>query len=290
LFEELQKFDNSLTLEDVVSYMEETELNLGDDQGNCLLEFDEFVRLFPERLHRLKLLQDREEAQQATTNELTERLHTVKEAVRHWLKALAEEREVLHQVAYELLGKRGDQYVYDLKDRLRIVTHLLSNPPGPQHDFADLFSDPFGKRKKKKNEAVDVYGYDSFVQEHAREMWWPHLIDDEKAKVRNAIVKSSGGKKDKIDRFAAHDAAQSVLGKLEDVMEWSRHQLEEYESFIEVFELPEQRMPTAMYSHRGLPQLPGEKDEDEYDEANDLGGEDAELKPKGQCAHCLCRC
>merc|ERR1712060_545950 len=77
-----------------------------------------------------------------------------------------------------------------------------------------------------------------------------------------------------VDQFKAHDAAESVGNKLQEVLVKAKGQLEEYESFAEALDEEEPRMSSVSFSGRGLRGRQGESNDDEAgDEAGGAEGD-----------------
>jgi len=265
LFAALRELDEALTLEEVVLHIETTEQNVGgdgedkkDEEGgggsDGTIDFNEFVRLFPTRVARVKALEDRIEGSQRSANELRNRLVTVKAKLRKWVKTLEDEKEDIDKLLFDR-QVTSEQRLPALKHRFKMVASLFGHPPGPAtaEEHNANFKSYMRNRKNKNGKKAqgDVFGYDSFAQDQSHNSFWSILIEEDRKKLKGAVIKESSTEVH-IDPFAVHDAGESVANKISEVVDWTKAQLEEYESFAEVQTDLELKLPQIPYSARGL--------------------------------------
>jgi Ca2+-binding EF-hand superfamily protein len=264
LHESLHELDETLTLEEVVAHIAATEQHLGEDEqkgsedgggGDGTIDFDEFVRLFPTRVARVKALEDRIHDTQVVGNQLKTRFVGFKSKIRKWVKSLEEEKDEIEKSMDNFMQKKGDDEVNNLKQKFKVVSTMLGHPPGPAtaEDHSNNFKTFLRNRKKNsgKKSKFECFGFDSFVQDQGITGFWSILIDDEKRKFKASVLQESNNETH-IDHFACHDAAERAASKICDVIEWTKTQLEEYESFAEVLTDMEIHLPQLPYSSRGL--------------------------------------
>merc|ERR1712050_165934 len=170
----------------------------------------------------------------------------------------------------------GEEAAKGLKKLFTKLDELLKNAPGP---FTALELQQRGTKWFKKNkghqhqEIEIVYGFDSFLQDQSLVDQLPILIVNEMKMLRQAL-NIQGKLSASVDQFKAHDAAESVGNKLQEVIAKAKGQLEEYDSFAEALDEEEPRMASVSFSGRGLRGRHGESNDDEAgDEAGGAEGE-----------------
>mmetsp|Transcript_127245 Transcript_127245/g.245411 ORF Transcript_127245/g.245411 Transcript_127245/m.245411 type:complete len:922 (-) Transcript_127245:119-2884(-) len=285
LLDELIAFDSSLTMDEVIAHIEAAEGDQGGEeqaaaggkqvQSDMQIDFDEFCALFPVRVQRIKNLEARLANTKSKASELGKHLDDSVERVQAWIDKLQNSTEELKEITQRGLDKDGSQGIKDMKKQIQKINEALKSPPGP-HDVKAMIANggsPVKKIKKgKKGKGAGIsFGYDSFLQDQAMMKMWPQLIFDEIRMLKQAVIidKQAG---EQIDHFKAHDAAESVLNKIDNVLNWSRCQFEEYQAFVEVLRTLEEPMPDIVYSSRGL-MLRGDAEDDNDDNDEDEEGE-----------------
>jgi len=313
LFEALSKLDVDLTMDEVVAHIESAELGIADDCGtqDHQLDFDEFIHLFPERMKKLHALDDRAKSTRDHSDGLGDQFSLVRNDAHDWVKALDREIDNIRDLSARTVDRRQNstQCVHDLKKHFGRVKDYLRKVPGPSgfHEIeanckekqkkqvTDELKAAKGKKAKKDktaNQQSDTYGFASFLQDQALLELWPVIILNE-VKLLNAAMsigkKASDGvpvaaAEGGVDQYKAHDAAESVVKKVQDVLTWAAAQLEEYESFVEVLTSPETPMNTLSYSGRGLQNVDDDDLEPGQDADLDVGaghGTSGESPQKG---------
>jgi len=267
LFQELKPLSNELTMADITAHIDECEGSADkrkagdsgdpDQEDDNKLDYSEYIRLFPVRMRHLKELDDRAVQMREHAMELNGQFHNVKGKVREWIAELERESSSIHKIAMAL-DSNSEAQVKELKKRLTRIAQLLSRPPGPYDTQrqAEIYSAEYKKKKKASKEnappsVAAVYGFESFLQDHAVHSFWPVLIDAERKMVKTCI-NAPGSSNSCVDVVKAADCVHYVIKKIREVLEWSRFQIEEYESLLDVFENTEPPMNSLMYSSRGL--------------------------------------
>lgn len=265
LFCQLRTLDESLTFEQILEHIEAAEDEIQghvrkekenkDEMKDAKLDFEEFVHLFPVRLKRMKLLQERTDANHQYAELSQQLFQSVQMEAHQWLKQLQAEISTVDKLSGLVVNKdEAEQAVKDLKKRFFRISEYLRHPPGPYDakTMGQLMQGVKAKTKaQKRNSRNDMYGFDSFMQDQAIKEYWAGLIVDEMRLLRQSVMKNAGNNAD-IDHFKVHDAAETAILKLDLIIEWTRSQLEEYESFVEVLADIEAPMPTMTLSSRGL--------------------------------------
>lgn len=272
LYAELAELDNHLTLKEVVDYMVEAERALGGGEGDMAsdqqLSFDEFVRLFPERMRHLRGLEDRHQGSQSHGEHMNEQLQRLHGKGTTWIKTMETRVQQLEDAGWALLqARKSGDLVTEIQDHFTAICDLLSNTPG-----SDGLGAPARKSRKKKDDTIPCFGYETFLQEKAAMEHWPSLIDAECKRVRSLLGRKKGNA-NKVDRFAVHDAVLNVLNKVKHVITWSKEQMEEYESLAEAMISNEQPMGPHSLSGRGLALMPGEEANEQQAQDDPLGDE-----------------
>lgn len=264
LFLELKGLCSDLKIEDINAHMEIAEVGVASGESDHKLDYYEYMRLFPGRMRQVKAIEERIASTRAYAIKLETEFETVKEKVKAWIKSLDVENNTVSKLQSSLTPE-GSTVYKDLKKRLTRVAHLLAHPPGPVD--LDRQAESFQVQKKSKRSSkgergpAAIYGYDSFVQDHAIQSFWPVLIEADRRALKHAVRQVGG--QDVIDVYKASDAAQFVGKKLDDVLEWTRFQLSEYESIINVLTDTESPLHSVLYSSRGLQRHDGEGEDDQ---------------------------
>merc|ERR1712224_996468 len=119
LFDELRVFDDSLTLENVVAYVAEKDLNPHADgeenevDKDCELHFNEFVQLFPERVKYVQTLHARKESTISQAAAYADALAEVKDDALEWVSDLEAKFNELHELTEELLNAKKVGFYVD---------------------------------------------------------------------------------------------------------------------------------------------------------------------------------
>merc|ERR1719215_1499594 len=131
----------------------------------------------------------------------------------------------------------------------------MKNPPGP-HDMKTLMTmTQIGGRKKKRNRGPgesDTYGFDTFLQDQAIKEFWGSCVNGQIKALKHATAKDTKTGVESSDQYKAHDASDTVIVKINEILAWAGGQMEEYRAFVEVLAEPECTLPTMMLSSRGL--------------------------------------
>lgn len=279
LYDELKPLCSELTMEDIQAHIAASEIAIPDAEGEAeddqKLDYNEYMQLFPGRLRRVKAVEDRISFNLSGAEQLQQKFDSVKDKVRSWMKALDSEATAMNKLSSSL-DREGVATFRELKKRLAKVATLLQHPPGPkdlQHQMEVHQAQQRRRRKCSKELSTPLsaeYGFDSFVQDHAVHCFWPVLVDAERKMIKHAIHTDNAGH-DYVDVFKVSDAVQFVVKKIDEVLEWTRYQLEEYESITDVLSNAECGMHSMVYSGRGLQK---HKDDSE-DEGGDMQDHDA---------------
>jgi len=278
LWAELCGIDSSLTLDEVMVYMEEAEVQIGGEgeaAKDSKLEFAEFVRLFPERMRHLQSLQDRFDSSLAHAYDVSGNLEKVHSKVKAWIQTLDDNYVALDDQGGELLSaKKAGEPIKAIQELFSIIQEMLGNPPGiPNHQILG------GKKVRLKKGETPGFGYDTFLQDKALMEHWPNLIDPECHRLRSALARKKGNA-NKVDRFSVNDSVLNVLNKIKHVVTWSKEQVEEYESLSDALRALEAPMAPTSLSGRGLALVAGEQDEEQ---ANDDALLDEGTQKSGCC-------
>jgi len=262
LFEALQSLHEDLTFEQIVSWTLELDTsNKENAPSNGKIEFEEFARLFPERCRRLQGLQERLAATHLCGEKLGERLGCVKDEVHEWIKSLEEKHKAVGQLCPVLLEKHKKGCPRHARDEESMKA--ISDLQGTASDISKYLEHPPGTRRQPTMTAQEdlkvehSYNFDSFVRDRASKAHWTSLIKGERHKLKESVVhdeRLGTG----IDRPAAYQAASNIITKVDKVLGWTKSQLEEYESFVEVLTNIEAPIPEVALSRRGLHYCKGE--------------------------------
>lgn len=268
LLQVLQSFDARLTFDEVVEHIGDVESKVAgttsSDAQDHILEFDEFAQLFPERVAVLEMLERRSQASRARAQDLSGRFTGVRGDAEAWVRSLDAALGSLvdlKEVAVEHF--RGDEVRHEALDgiqgAIRLAHDRLHSIPGP-HDLAEerrrrlkAKCSPRGKHLKPCLQ----YGFDTFLQDHGIEWQWPDLIKEETIHVSKVMKRKQAHALVETEYLMVYDCAEAVLGKVSEVLDWTRAQAGEYEAFSEVFDGAEGTMPRISMSGRGLLQ-PGD--------------------------------
>merc|ERR1712216_400296 len=128
---------------------EETDEKETANAGDHLLDFPEYMRLFPGRVHRVKLMHDRIADTRVCGMEMEQQFDGVRDEVRAWIDALNSEATAINK-----LQKSFDQdcsaAIKDVRRRLLRVSQMIARPPGPKTNDVDLAAFQASKKKGKK--------------------------------------------------------------------------------------------------------------------------------------------
>lgn len=293
LFAELRAMDDNLTFEQIVEHVqaaeqharksmrrlssaanggqyEDVEMPPQVEGKDITIDFQEFVRLFPVRVKRLQSLQDRVDRSQIFACHTQDLFATVEPEAKKWFQHLEDVKHSIEKLQV-VLGDRdnkegADQAVKDLKRYVHRVSEYARNPPGP-HDMKTLMSQIGGRNKKKRNRGpgeTDTYGFDTFLQDQAIKEFWGSCVNEQIKLLKHATSKDAKTGAESIDQYKAHDASDTVIVKINEILAWAGGQMEEYKAFVEVLAEPECSLPTMMLSSRGL-QHHGDEADDEGD-------------------------
>jgi len=221
-------------------------------------------------------LLDRVEATHAHADDLGARFAGVKSDIVTWMEELATEQDEVVRLSVSVLREETEMdSVKDLKRHFRTIGALLSHPPGPasatrhiskfrKHAKGQELQKKVKGGKTKKSE-IGTYGFDSFVQDESVRGYWPMLMQDDMRRMKGVVVKSSDAVE--VDSPVAFDVAENVMRKIDEVLSWSKNQLEEYQSFVEVLGDMETPMPDIPHAPRGLRRGEGVEEENcDHDE------------------------
>jgi len=308
LFDELRVLDDDLTLEQIIEHVAHAEAEIEEvkrasvmaktptsptspkDTKNAenekevkdhKIDFEEFNRLFPVRIARMKAMEDRHEEQRTSAEEAQKLFEGVCPEVADWMATLDHEKKVIEKYGGHMNGSHDkdkeelEQALKELKKHIHKIGEYLKHPPGPSdaRNMATLMAGNSRRKRKvqKSFEERDVFGWDSFMQDQAlREYWGSHVQDDLRT-LKHAIIKDKAG--DTIDTYKAHEAADTVMQKIGEIEAWTKQQMEEYRSIIEVMIDVEPPMPVMAFSSRGL-QKHGDEGEDEDGEEDAADDQD----------------
>lgn len=290
LFDELSVLDKDLTMEEVLAHIKLADLGISEDvegdegESDNKLSFGEYIRLFPGRIARVRDIEMRIKNTRVYASEKHELYDSFKDVIFTWTKALDSEATAITK-ACGLLEKEPTPAVKELKRRLTKVAQLLAHPPGPMdlNKQMAVFNAAQKAAKKdakgkagggsSKHAAAEEYGFDSFVQDHAIHSYWPVLIDGDRKMLRHATHTDVATGQMNVDYYKANDAGQNVVKKIDEVLEWTRGQLDEYGSFTQVMNDTEELVPGMSFSGRGL-QAHGEEADNDGDGKPDVAGDD----------------
>lgn len=278
LHEQLVSMDSNLTIEDVMAHIQAAEGGIEEQKGggdkagvnsDMKLDFSEFVTLFPVRMKRVQHLEQRVDKTRARADELGEEFDKYQGEINAWMNHLEETLHDLRKLSQKSMDKEsGITAVKEMKKHFQKFFEALRAPPGP-HDIKTLINEGATtvkhKSKKKKGGKAHpavLYGYGSYLQDQALQDNWVALIQDEIRALKQAIVVEKGVG-ESVDHFKAHDAAESVLHKVDYVLKWAKCQFEEYESLLDTVRTLEQHAPALAYSSRGLQRHGTDNDEDD---------------------------
>jgi len=116
----------------------------------------------------------------------------------------------------------------------------------------------------------DGFRYDSFLKDMAEGHNWASLISAEVKTLKQALSvasKFSGA----VDQLKAHDAGESAVVKLKDILRQAKGQMEEYDAVVEAMAEPEERLSHIRFSGRGLRARSGEHSDDHGHEVGSDG-------------------
>jgi len=266
LWDELVDLDDSLTMEDVLQHIEDAEgevegRDADEDASDHAIDYSEFIQLFPVRVKRINKMKDRFESARQSMEHLAKAFSDVQPLAERWIRTLDQTVLTIQDLASKAVDNRNEQApdaARSLKKYFVKVDECLKAPPGPA-DAAEMVSKFKGNKKKN----VSVFGFDSFIQDCALLDNWNTLVSLEMKSLKSALIQTSkvgAG----IDAWKAHDAADGVALKINDLLKKVKAQMEEYTSFSEVLSSPEALMAAVNMSGRGLKPRHGE-DEDDLD-------------------------
>mmetsp|Transcript_104311 Transcript_104311/g.185460 ORF Transcript_104311/g.185460 Transcript_104311/m.185460 type:complete len:922 (-) Transcript_104311:33-2798(-) len=274
LFDELVDLDDSITMDDVLAHIEEAEGGIGDDADgdgaqDHVIDYSEFVQLFPVRVSRMAKMRDRFEGARQTQEHLSKSFTDLQPHAERWIRMLDQTVLTIQDLASKAVDNRNENApdaARSLKKYFAKIDEGLKTPPGPA-DAAEMTA-KYKSNKSKKS--IAVFGFDSFIQDSAILDNWNILITLEIKALKSALTQTtkvgSG-----VDAWKAHDAADSVSLKINDMLKRVKAQMEEYSSFTEILSLNESLMAGVNMSSRGLRPRPGEDEDD----AGDHAGNDA---------------
>lgn len=293
LYVALRGLEPTLTMGEVVAHIDQAELISAQGSQLCMdhvLDFSEFVCLFPVRVRRLESLRERFENTRAKADTVSADFQAVRQELERWITHLEGEIAVIARLSQKAADRNegSDGAVKELSRHVEKVASDLKRPPGPKSSFIANSEDLRKKRRSSNNrrrsskDRLDkVYGFGSFMLTQAEMGLWDTLIDPEMKQLRSCLAPKRLSKFDidapphEIDHYKAHDAAESVMVKVGFILDWAKAQREEYESFVEVLVGIESPIPSLVYSGRGLQQHLGGDAEICENELRDLDqGED----------------
>jgi len=255
-----------------------------DKENDNMIHFDEFLRLFPVRVQRMKDMADRIQGTHDHANHVHKLYLKAHTQAQTWLKQIEDEKKAVEKLALVICSRPdkqdAEQAVKDLKRHIHRVGDYLRHPPGPvdakglaalmQADKKKKHKDQEKGQETKDTGLHDVYGFDSFMQDRAIKECWAVLCNDEVKTMRHAMIMETNGSKDMVvDTYKAADASETLGKKLTEIVSWANFQMEEYHSIVEVLVDPEPPTPFVTFSSRGL-QKHGEDAEDEDGEQDDV--------------------
>lgn len=278
LFAELKPLSKDLTIEDIHTHIKHAEVGVrdgeNDDDNDDKLDYGEYAQLFPGRVRRLKGLEDRVAATHAHARECQKQLESVSREIYSWIQTLQEETKMIDKLGLVLSqpGKLGDEgsgaaTVKEVRRHFDKLAQMLAYPPGPsdiEKRAAALHKKKVRlKRKSSKGNDLEFIenGFDIFLQDHAIHAYWPTLLEAERKSLKLCVEVDPEFGVTKCDIYKAGDAVHDGLKKIDEVLDWTHHQLEEYESFVDVMLNTEAGLHNMVYSGRGLPKMPGECDD-----------------------------
>jgi len=269
LFETLHPLNPELTLEQVIHHIGIVELNCASNMElhDHTLDFDEFCQLFPTRMQRVQELDRRGEEALMRSMELRTRFESVREVTWEWihrLESVLQELNTLKGLAIEKFrGERArDDAVDSLRINLKLADTCFRHTPGPDGDLEAKHEASKRERAKRrhriangggKRESDDVcLDFDNFLQNHAVNNDWLTLLTREANTLAKMKAKKEKQPLKEDDYFKAYKSADVAELKLHEVLAWSKTQVREYASFVEVLEVPESGLPRLPMSGRGL--------------------------------------
>jgi Ca2+-binding EF-hand superfamily protein len=298
LFDTLKHYSSDLKMEQVLEHIAKAEgrsaeVDNEEQSKDHKIDFQEYVRLFPVRLRRLQKMEERLSSTMNYGQDACTRYQQVEDQVAHWIKSLDNECHMINKLCLECGDKKGPESVKQLRAHCGKAAELLKHPPGPADYEAhmDLWNSISKKKKKGEQQrrvskgggpidktpgVSEVFGFDSFMQTQALHAWWPMLIDNDRATIKNCMHHDSVNNALACDYFRASDAGQNVVKKIDEVLEWAKFQVEEYKSFVDVLTTSEGAIPQIGFSSRGL-QSHGEEADGHMqdDEGSPSHGDDA---------------
>lgn len=282
LFHALKQKDSSVTMEDVLKHINAAELDvMEDEQVNNVLDYSEFVKLFPECKRRTAAVNQRIDDSHESALALAEKFRQYQEEVEKWFTGMDAIISDIGRLIVQTLqrGEQAGDAVRELVKTFAHADHALKCPPGPENDAVK--AQQRSGKKAVKSTHVEFYGFDTYLIDIGMLEQWSQIIQAERQMLKSA--KNKDKFIGQVEQIKAHDAGDTVKKKLEDIVHETRGQYEEYLSFVEGFESPEPQLGPVSFSGRALPPRAGDADEDEIL----MAGGDSEEEEGSGFAHLI---
>merc|ERR1712178_423577 len=233
---------------------------------------------------RMKCLQDRLDSSASSGEHIQNLFGKLEPDAKKWLQHLEDVKHNIEKLSNVLCNRDakedGEQAVKDLKKYVHRIAEYLKHPPGP-HDMKTMAALMQGtnhrKRKKKGNEEGEGYGFDDFMQTQALKEFWGTLVSEEMKNLKHAIIKDNKTGTEQADQYKAHDACDTVIAKINEILVWANAQMEAYQAFVEILADPEHPMPLVTFSSRGLQHHGDDNDDDEDGDGDGDGDADEQI-------------
>eukprot|EP00931_Biecheleriopsis_adriatica_P015787 TRINITY_DN11869_c0_g1_i1.p1 TRINITY_DN11869_c0_g1~~TRINITY_DN11869_c0_g1_i1.p1 ORF type:complete len:912 (+),score=217.09 TRINITY_DN11869_c0_g1_i1:99-2834(+) len=269
LYDELVELDESITMDDVIEHIEAAELGMDDDDEavqDHVIDYAEFVQLFPVRVKRMGEIKDRFTNSRATAEELANQFDDLQPLLDKWQSSLEATILTIADLSNKAVDNRNENAVEAAKGLKRQFVKIdegLKTPPGPADPPEMIAKFKSGRAKN----SISVFGFNTYLQDFALVDSWNSLITVEMKALKQALTVNGKASSHHVDAWKAHDAADSVCLKTNGALARVKAQHEEYYSFADIFKSPEALMGPVHLSGRGLPLRAGEDDGDDNDDA-----------------------